>query len=157
MLSGLGAGDYFRHIGIPNWIGAGCSDSHQFDAQAASEAGANLVTAALAKSNFVHNLGFLSGGRTGSLEMLTLCDEMIGWTSKFANGLTVDNDSLAVEVIERAAPMNEFLTDSHTRDRYLSESWYPGISERSDAEAWLEAGGNDMQQRVRQRIRELIE
>ena len=39
-------------------------------AQAAAEAGANMAIAALAGTPFVHNLGFLSGGRTGSLEML---------------------------------------------------------------------------------------
>ena len=93
MLTGLAASDYFRRIGIPSWVGAGCSDSHQFDAQAAAEAGANLAIAAMAKTPFVHNLGFLSGGRTGSLEMLTLCDEMIGWTSKMANGLKVDSET----------------------------------------------------------------
>ena len=156
MLTGLAASDYFRRIGIPSWIGAGCSDSHQFDAQAAAEAGANLAIAAMAKTPFVHNLGFLSGGRTGSLEMLTLCDEMIGWTSKMANGLKVDSETLAVEVIQRAAPGNEYLTDQHTQDRYLTESWYPHLCERSDADAWLETGGQDMQQRIRQRLSELL-
>ena len=156
MLTGLGASDYFRHIGVPSWVGAGCSDSHQFDAQAAAEAGANMSIAAMARTPFVHNLGFLSGGRTGSLEMLTLCDELIGWSSKMANGVTVDAEALAVEVVKRAAPTNEFLTDPHTQDRYLTENWYPNLCERSDAEAWLEAGGQDMQQRIRQRIADLL-
>ena len=156
MLTGLGASDYFRHVGIPSWVGAGCSDSHQFDAQAAAEVGANLTIAAMAKTPFIHNLGFLSGGRTGSLEMLTLCDEMIGWSSKMANGVEVNAESLAVEVVQRAAATNEFLTDPHTQDRYLTESWYPSLCERSDAEAWLETGGNDMQQRIRQRLAELL-
>ena len=156
MLSGLGASDYFRHIGIPSWIGAGCSDSHQFDAQAAAEAGANLAIASMAGTPFVHNLGFLSGGRTGSLEMLVLCDELIGWSSKMAHGFSVDSDSLALEVVQRAAPTNNFLTDTHTRDRYLTESWYPNLCERTDAEAWLESGGDDMQQRIRQRLTELV-
>ncbi len=49
----------------------------------------------------MHNLGFLSGGRTGSLEMLTLCDELIGWTTKMAAGLEVTAETLAVEVIKR--------------------------------------------------------
>ena len=61
LMAGLGAADYFKAIGIPSWIGAGCSDSHQFDTQAAAEAGANLAIAALASTPFVHNLGFLSG------------------------------------------------------------------------------------------------
>ena len=156
MLAGLGAADYFRAIGIPSWIGAGCSDSHQFDAQAAAESGANLAIAALARTPFVHNLGFLSGGRTGSLQMLTLCDEMIGWSSKMATGVEVDADSIALEVIERAARDNSFLTDEHTTARYLSENWYPGLCERSDADAWLEAGGRDMRARIDQRLHEIL-
>ena len=156
MLNGLGASDYFRTIGIPSWIGAGCSDSHQFDAQAAAEAGASLAIAAMASTPFVHNLGFLSGGRTGSLEMLTLCDELVGWVSKMASGLEVNADTLAVDVVRRAAPSNEFLTDPHTQDRYLSENWYPILFERSDADAWLEAGAQDMQVRVRQRLQDIL-
>ena len=156
MLAGLGASDYFRSIGIPSWIGAGCSDSHQFDAQAAAEAGASLTIAALAKTPFVHNLGFLSGGRTGSLELLTLCDEMVGWTTKMATGVEVDAETLAVEVVRRAAPDNQFLTDAHTQERFLTENWYPNLCERSDADAWIEAGGHDMQARVKQRLREML-
>ncbi|MFT5217927.1 MAG: trimethylamine--corrinoid protein Co-methyltransferase [Planctomycetota bacterium] len=156
MLAGLGASDYFRSIGIPSWIGAGCSDSHQFDAQAAAEVGANLAIAAMAKTPFVHNLGFLSGGRTGSLQLLTLCDEMIGWTTKMATGVEVNAETLAVEVVKRAAPNNEFLTDIQTQERFLTENWYPNLSERSDADAWLEAGKHDMKDRVNQRLREIL-
>ena len=157
MLAGLGASDYFRHIGIPSWIGAGCSDSHQFDAQAAAEVGANLMVSTLAKTPFVHNLGFLSGGRTGSLEILTLCDELIGWISKMANGISVNSETLALEVIQRAVPENDFLTDPHTQARFLTENWYPNLSERSDAEAWLESGGLDMQARIKQKIRDILD
>ena len=157
MLSCLSACDYFKHIGIPSWIGAGCSDSHQFDAQAAAEIGANLTIAAMARTPFVHNLGFLSGGRTGSLEMLVLCDEMIGWSSKMAGGIKVNADTIAAEVVQRAAASNEFLTDEHTRDRYLTENWYPNFCERSDADAWLEAGSRDMQQKIRDRLAEILD
>ena len=156
MLAGLGASDYFRSIGIPSWVGAGCSDSHQFDAQAAAEAGANLAIAAMAKTPLVHNLGFLSGGRTGSLQLLALCDEMIGWTTKMATGVEVNAETIAVEVVKRAAPNNEYLTDLHTQERFLTENWYPNLSERSDADAWLEAGSHDMKDRVNQRLREIL-
>jgi len=157
MLNGLGASDYFRSIGIPSWVGAGCSDSHQFDTQAAAEAGANMAIAAMASTPFVHNLGFLSGGRTGSLEMLVLCDELVGWATKMSGGVPVDVDTLAVEVVKRAAPNNDFLTDQHTQERYLTENWYPTLFERSDADAWLEEGGRDMQARVRQKLHDLLD
>jgi len=156
LAAGLGAADYFRAIGIPAWIGAGCSDSHQFDTQAAAEAGASLAIAALASTPFVHNLGFLSGGRTGSLQMLALCDEMIGWSSKMAAGVEVSADSIALEVVRRAAPNNDYLTDAHTQQRFMTENWYPGLCERSDADAWLEAGARDMTARVNQRLHEIL-
>ncbi len=156
MLNGLGASDYFTSIGIPSWIGAGCSDSHDFDAQAAAEAGANMAIAALAGTPFVHNLGFLSGGRTGSLEMLVLCDELAGWATRMAGGITADADAIAVEVVKRAAPDNSFLTDQHTQDRYLTENWFPNLCERSDADAWLERGSADMRARVRQKLTDIL-
>jgi trimethylamine--corrinoid protein Co-methyltransferase len=115
------------------------------------------MISALAKTPFVHNLGYLSGGRTGSLEMLTLCDEMIGWISKMANGVSVNTDTLALEVIQRAAPNNDYLTDPHTQARFLTENWYPDLSERSDAEAWQNAGGLDMQARVKQKLRDILD
>jgi trimethylamine--corrinoid protein Co-methyltransferase len=157
MTAGLGAADYFRYIGIPSWIGAGCSDSHQFDTQAAAEAGANLAIAGLASTPFVHNLGFLSGGRTGSLQMLTLCDELVGWSGKMANGVEVTAETVAFEVVKRAVANNDYLTDDHTQQRFMSENWYPGLCERSDADAWLEAGAVDMTERVNQRLRDILE
>ena len=156
MLAGLGASDYFRSIGIPSWIGAGCSDSHQFDAQAAAETGANMAIAAMAKTPFVHNLGFLSGGRTGSLELLALCDELVGWVSKMSTGVEVTAETVALEVMERAVPTNDFLTDPHTQERFLTENWYPKLSERSDAEAWMEQGSQDMQARIKNRLHEIL-
>ena len=156
MLNGLGAADYFKSIGVPSWIGAGCSDSHDFDAQAAAEAGANMAIAALAGTPFVHNLGFLSGGRTGSLEMLVLCDELVGWTNHMAAGSIVDADTIALDVVKRAAPDNAFLTDQHTQDRYLSENWYPALFERSDADAWQENGSQDLRTRIRAKLSDVL-
>ena len=90
MLAGIGAVDYFNSIGLPCWVGAGASDAHVPDLQAAAEVGANMALAALAETGFVHRLGFLSGGRTGSLEMLVLCDELASMTNGFAQGVVVD-------------------------------------------------------------------
>ena len=126
------------------------------DAQAAAEAGANLAIAAMAGTPFVHNLGFLSGGRTGSLEMLTLCDELIGWSTRMSTGIEISPESIAVAVIKRAARSNDFLTDPQTQERFLTENWYPNLFERSDADAWLEAGAQDMKARVRQRLQDML-
>ena len=155
-LGGLGGTDYLNHIGLPSWVGAGCSDAHDLDLQAAAEVGANMTAAALAGTTFVHNLGFLSGGRTGSLEMLVLCDELAGMVNRFAAGIVVDEDSIALEVIERAAPDNAFLTDPHTFARYETEMWIPGLFERSDVSIWLDSGSTPMRQRIKDKLNEIL-
>lgn len=156
VLGGLGATDYLNSIGVPSWVGAGCSDAHDLDLQAAAEVGANMAAAVLAGTSFVHNLGFLSGGRTGSLEMLVLCDELAGMANRLAAGVVVDQDALAVEVIERAAAENAFLTDPHTFERYETEMWIPGLFERSDVSLWLESGATPMRERIREKLRAIL-
>lgn len=155
-LGGLGSADYFNHIGLPSWTGAGCSDAHDLDLQAAAEVGSNMTAAALAGTTFIHNLGFLSGGRTGSLEMLVLCDELAGMVGRLAAGITVDEDAIALEVIKRAAADNAFLTDPHTFARYETEMWIPGLFERSDVSLWLESGSTPMRQRIKEKLHDLL-
>ena len=88
--------------------------------------------------------------------MLTLCDELVGWSNKMAAGVEVSADSIAAEVVRRAVANNDYLTDEHTQARFMTENWYPGLCERSDADAWLEAGAVDMTARVNQRLRDLL-
>ena len=149
MLAGMGAVDYFNSVGLPSWAGAGCSDAHLPDLQAAAEVGANMALAALANTGFIHRLGFLSGGRTGSLEMLVLCDELASMTNCFSAGVTVNDDELAFETIKRSAEDNSFITDAHTLERYQTEMWLPTLFDRSDVGRWREEGGQDMLAKVR--------
>ena len=155
-LGGLGCTDYLNHIGLPSWTGAGCSDAHDLNLQAAAEAGSNMTVAAMAGTSFIHNLGFLSGGRTGSIEMLVLCDELAGMASKFAAGIVVDDDTIALEVIKRSAAENAFLSDPHTYARYEQEMWIPELFERSDVSIWLESGSTPIRQRIRDKINDLL-
>ena len=118
--------------------------------------GANMALAGLAGTAFVHNLGFLSSGRTGSLEMLVLCDELAGWAGRFAHGVETGEDAIGVEVVKRAAKDNSFLTDEHTTARYMTESWFPPMFERSDSAAWLAGGARTMRDKIADRLRDIL-
>ncbi len=155
-LACLGAVDYFNHIGVPSWFGAGCSDAHTVDAQAAAEAGMHLQTAVISGTSFIHNLGYLSAGKTGSLEMLVLCDELAGMAKSFAAGIQVNEDTLAVEVTRRAYKDQSFLMDDHTLKHVRTAMWQPTLSRRVSLEDWQSAGAEDMQKRVRERLRDLL-
>jgi trimethylamine--corrinoid protein Co-methyltransferase len=156
VMAGLAAVDLFTDLGIPSWIGAGCSDAHTVDAQAAAEAGMNLHLAALSGTSFIHNLGYLAGGKTGSLEMLLLCDELAGSARRLAAGLAVTEANLAVEVTTRAAPDNSFLTDEHTLAHMRTALWAPALLQRASLEDWVREGSPSLQDRLRARLREML-
>jgi trimethylamine--corrinoid protein Co-methyltransferase len=126
------------------------------DAQAAAEAGLNLHLAALSGTSFIHNLGYLAGGKTGSLEMLLLCDELAGSARRLAAGLELSDERLAVEASARAARGESFLTDEHTLAHMRTAMWTPGLLARSSWEEWARAGAPSLQDRLRARLRELL-
>jgi trimethylamine---corrinoid protein Co-methyltransferase len=155
-LAGLGAADFFNHIGVPNWVGSGCSDAHDIGPQAFAEAAAGLQATCMAPTALTHNLGVLSSGRTGSVEMLIACDELAAMSTKFAAGIDVTNETIAVDVIRRAAPDNTFLTDPHTLARYETEMWMPNLFQRNSLENWQEEGQAHIRTRLKDRLSDIL-
>ena len=157
MMVGIGAVDLFDDLGVPTWIGAGCSDAHIVDAQAAAEAGMSLYLASLAGTSFIHNLGFLSAGKNGSLEMLVLADELAGGVKRLAAGIDVSEESLGVEVTRRAAKDHSFIMDEHTIQYMSRAMWEPKLFRRTSLEGWAGSGSAPLQRRIREKLGDLLE
>ena len=155
-LAGLGAADVFAHLGIPCWAGSGCTDAHEIGPQAFAEASASLHGTCLAGTALTHNLGILSSGRTGSMEMLVACDELAAMATQFGAGIEVTPDTIAVDVIARASGDNSFLTDPHTLARYETEMWIPNLLRREGIENWQEAGHPDLVTTLREKTLDLL-
>ena len=155
-LACLGAVDFFGDLKIPTWFGAGCSDSHTVDTQAAAEAGMNLQGAVLSGTSFIHNLGYLSAGKTGSLEMLVLCDEIAGSLKTFVKGVDVDEETLAVDVTRRGYKDHSFMMDEHTLSHMRTALWQPSIFQRATREQWSQSGSVQAIKRIRERVTELL-
>jgi len=156
MMVGIAAVDFFDDLGVPTWIGAGCSDAHVLDAQAAAEAGMSLYLASLAATSFIHNLGFLSAGKNGSLEMLVLGDELAGAVKRFRSGIEVNDVSLGMEVVHRAAKDHSFIMDEHTLQHMSTTMWEPKLFRRNSLEAWIGDGSRPVQARIREKLEQLL-
>lgn len=156
-LSCLAATDYFEDIGIPSWVGAGHSDAHIVDSQAAGELGSNLLLAALAGTPLIHNLGCLSSGKTASLEMLIIGEELAGMAIQTASGVNVNQESLALAVIERSAKTKNFMGDNHTLQNVHSTGWVPSLWNRIDLTSWLESGAPSIQSRIHAKLEKILD
>ena len=145
-----------RFYGLPTWGYAGHSDSCVMDEQAAADAAFSVLMALLAGNNLVHDVGYLEAGLTTSPEMIVFTAEMIGMMRRFVAGFSMDAESLALDVIEAVGPGGEFISTSHTMSHFR-DFWEPTLLSRKRAEEWLEAGGNRLSERLRERTVALMD
>ena len=65
-------------------------------------------------ANLNHDVGYLDFGRTGALEFMVMGDEFISQARRFMLGVPVNDETLALEVVEAGAKGQPYLTNPHT-------------------------------------------
>jgi len=147
--------DFVHYLGLPMFALAGCSDSKVVDQQAGIEAALTLMTDALCGGNIVHDLGYLESGLTGSLAQLVICDEVLGWIEHFVRGVEINNETLALDLIDEVGPDGQFLDSDHTF-KHFRERWYPKLFDRNNHDGWLAKGGKTLGERAAERVASLL-
>ncbi|MBN1992930.1 MAG: trimethylamine methyltransferase family protein [Anaerolineae bacterium] len=150
------AAEMGRFYGLPVWGYAGHSDSKVVDAQAAADAQFAVLVALLAKTNLNHDVGYLESGLTGSPEMMVLTNEIISMTRSFAAGVSLDDEALAVEVINEVGPGGQFINHDHTFAHWR-ELWLPQLFNRQRLDAWEKQGANDINVALRDKTIALMD
>ncbi|MGQ9646562.1 MAG: trimethylamine methyltransferase family protein [Thermodesulfobacteriota bacterium] len=147
--------DMAHFYNLPSFGTAGCSDSKLMDWQAVAEASLTLMADALVGANLIHDVGYIEAGVTYSAEMLVLCDEIISWIKAFKKGAPVNEETLALDLIDELGFKGDFLTTDHTF-RHFREQWEPTLFDRKNYDKWKESGAQDCKMRVRQRIEKIL-
>ena len=149
--------DLAKRLRLPMFSTAGCSDAKVVDQQAAIEATISIAIAALSGANLIHDVGYLESGLIGSYDMLVMSDEIIGMVKHILRGIAVDDEHLALHVIDRVGPGGHYLADDHTLKHFKTEFWYPTLLDRRRWEDWEAAGAKSLGQRVREKVLDIIE
>jgi len=84
------------------------SDSKLPDEQAAAEAAFSLLLETLCGAQMVHDVGYLESGRLNSVEQIVICDELISYVKRFMTGLAINEETLALDVIDAVGPHGDF-------------------------------------------------
>lgn len=155
-LLSAGATEVARHLGLPMFSTAGCTDSKLLDEQAAIEASISILIAALSGANFIHDVGYTESAMTGSLEQLVMCDEIISMARFIARGIRVDPQTLAVDAIAEAGATGNFLMLPHTAESFRKQFWFPRLMDRNRFGEWAEQGKKTFGDRVREQLRRIL-
>ena len=153
----LAQAEVARYLQLPSWGNGGCSDSNTLDQQATLEAGRKLMLSALAGNNLIHDLGYLDNGMTSSLELLTICNEMVSQIRRFLQGIPVTPETLAMDTIAAIGPGGHYLDHPQTRDHFHHQIWKPELISRKGYDAWQAEGGTTLRQRARAKVLDIIE
>ena len=149
-------GETLAHFyGLPMFTLGGASDSKTVDGQAAAEAALTIMLRALSGGHIVHDLGYLESGLSGSLAQLAICDEIVGWVRCATTDVEINDDTLALDLIDEVGPDGQFLDSEHTL-RHFRERWYPCLIERDNYERWRSKGGKTIAQRAADRVEAIL-
>jgi trimethylamine--corrinoid protein Co-methyltransferase len=130
-----------RFYGLPSRAGGSLTDANITDCQAGYESMMGLLAAVNSGTDFVlHAAGTLSSFLAFSYEKFVLDDEMCGMVRRIRQGIAVNPDTLARDVIANVGPEGHFLLEPHTVDRCRDAFWQPSISYRGDLDVWLMDG-----------------
>lgn len=150
-------GDVARFYGLPCWGTAGCADAKTPDQEAGIESAFSCLAQALGGINLIHDVGYLDMGMICSAEMLVMGDEVIGMVKRFIQGIEVNSETLAREIIEKVGPGGNFLQEDHTYQYFRKEHWIPTLMARQKYDTWEKEGGKSMSDRVQEKIRHILE
>jgi trimethylamine--corrinoid protein Co-methyltransferase len=151
------AGGMARYLNLPSWGTGGVSDSKVLDEQAMAEAYQSLFHSALFGSNLIHDVGYLDNGNTSSLELLTMCNDLISKTRRFLRSFVVSQETLSLDVIEEVGPGGSFLDHPQTVEHFREEIWMPKLIDRQDHDGWAASGRKTFKQKANERVRWILE
>ncbi|MDY6842505.1 MAG: trimethylamine methyltransferase family protein [Thermodesulfobacteriota bacterium] len=131
-----------QYYKLPYYATAGISDSKTLDAQCGYESAINNLLVALSGADFIHDAaGLMEFALTVSKEKLVIDNEIIGMALRAVEGIEVNDDTLAFDVIRQVGPGGNFIAARHTRKYMHKEHYIPQLSNREKRENWEEQGG----------------
>jgi trimethylamine--corrinoid protein Co-methyltransferase len=144
-----------KYYNLPVFGLGGSTDSKAMDQQCAFEATISLMTSLLHGANIVHDVGFMDAGMQGSLQLITICNEILGFLRAATKGVEVNDETLALDVVEELGPAGSYLGHEHTL-RHYREPYYSKLVDKNPFSVWEARGATTMEGRAGKWIDEIL-
>ncbi len=144
-----------KYYDLPVFGLGGSTDSKVLDQQCGMEVSLSLMTALLHGANIVHDVGFMDSGMQSSLQLQVIANDTIGWLRAATAGVRVDDETLALDVIDELGPTGDYLSHDHTL-RHYKEPFYSELADKGTHSQWVKRGATRMEQRAAQRVEEIL-
>jgi len=110
----------------------------------------------LAGANLIYGLGMIEMGMTIDYGQMVMDNEFARMIKYLVQGIPVNDETLAVDVIKEIGVGKDFLSHGSTYKHMRTQS-QPKLIDRRMREDWQAAGGTDIYQRALEEARYILE
>jgi trimethylamine--corrinoid protein Co-methyltransferase len=145
-----------RFYQIPSRGTGSNTESKLLDMQAGYEKMITLLLPALAGINMIFYPGTMDHALTVSLESLLTDHEICGMIDRIIKGISVTEEKIALDIIDKVGPGGHFLNQKHTMKHLREEHFLPQLTDRDSHELWVEKGKRAIHERAREEVKRIL-
>lgn len=156
-LIGMASAQLARSYGLPSDVGIQ-SDSKLVDVQTSYEKMQAAMAAVLSGADFAELfMGSTEAFNAFSPVQLMIDDEIASSVMRIADGITVDEKTLSVDLIGRTGPQGNYLRQKETLMQFRKEHRPARLSDRTTRHQWTSEGSRRVEERAKERMDSLLE
>lgn len=144
-----------HHYGMPSCVGVSATAKEPGD-QAVMEYYTGCVGPLLAGADLMCGVGLLEDSSCLFYEQIVIDDEIVGAIARLIRGEWADDETMALDVIEKVGPGKNFLAQRHTMAHMRTEFFMPNLVDRRSFDAWSQAGSKSMRDRAREKVKDIL-
>jgi len=151
-----GVGQLASHYGIPSHVGAGATSAKRTGLQHGTENTLSYLLPTLNDADVLFGFGLLDGSNLFRYENLVLDHEIAYNIKEILEGITVDEEDFALDLIRDLGPGGVYLNQTHTVENMREALSNPYLSDRQSFEAWEESGEESTEEKARRKVEEIL-
>ena len=136
----------------------GVSNSKKIDYQCGYEKTTSCLLSLLSGANEIGFHGCVYGELSFHPIQLILDDDVVGMIARLLEGVEVNDETLAIDVINRVGPIpGTYLIEEHTRKLWKKAQFIPKSADSLTYHEWREANKKDCIEYAKERMEKIIE
>lgn len=148
----------WQKYGIPSRGTAGTyTSSKKIDFQGGYERAIGTILPAISGANLINLHGGIYGELAHHPIQSILDDDLAGMVGRFLEGIEVNDETVALDLIEQVGPIpGSYLDKEHTRKFWRKEQFVPKAADRLTYPEWLSMGKKDCIDYAKERMEKIL-
>ena len=144
-----------HYYGMPSCVGVS-GTAKEPGIQAAVDTYTGCVGPLMAGADLMCGIGLLEDSSCLHLEQVVIDNEIVGSISRLIRGEWADDETLALDVIEKVGIGKDYLAQKHTMKYLRTDHFMPTLIDRRSEDAWSTTGKKTMRDSAREKVKEIL-